>query len=327
MDIPKVSVIALSYNHASYIEEALTSVWKQTYQNIEIIIVDDASTDESINVIQKFLEKNTTNIPVKCIFHTINQGNCKSFNEGLKIAQGKYIIDFALDDIMLSERIEQQVSFFEKQSENVGLLFTNAILIDEYGKEKGYHYPINNQEKVVKQPPQGRVFKNILEKYFICPPTMMLRKSMLDRLKGYDETLAYEDFDLWIRASQIADFLYLDKITTLYRKTSKSLSNKFYQTQNNPLLASTLVVLKKAYDFCREDDELKLLAQNIQYHQRQCFFTENFELLQEYSMFLGNENLKKYKKTSTKIIEVLGKNRLKLSKLYQMYKKLRYANS
>lgn len=327
MNTPIVSIIALSYNHALYINEALESIWNQTYRNFEIIIIDDASIDNSVETIKSFLEKHPTHIPIQYIFHSINQGNCISFNEGLSKAKGKYVIDFALDDVMLPERIEQQVVFFEKQHGNVGILFTNAILIDEQSKKIGYHYPVNSKQEAIQKPPQGKVFKNILEKYFICPPTMMLQKEMLISLNGYDETLAYEDFDLWVRASQIADFVYLDKITTLYRRTAHSLSSGFYQTQKNPLLASTLVVLKKVYDFCVEEEEFKLLAQNVQYHQRQCFFTENFDLLDEYSNFLNQLNLRKYRTFLTKFIEFLGKNRLKLSKLYQMYKKLRYANS
>jgi glycosyltransferase involved in cell wall biosynthesis len=327
MDVPIVSVIALSYNHAPYIEEALNSVWQQTYPNIEVIIVDDASTDKSVAIIENFIKKNPTNKLIECIFHSKNQGNCVSFNEALAKVQGKYIIDFALDDVMLPNRIEQQVNFFEKQHQNVGIVFSNAILIDEQGKQKGYHYPISTQQEAIKQPSQGRVFKNILEKYFICPPTMMFKRSLLETLKGYDETLSYEDFDIWIRGSQITDFMYLDKITTLYRRTSQSLSSKFYQVKNNALLASTLIVLQKAYGFCREKEEFRLLAKNAQYHQRQCFFTENFDLLQAYSIFLNMPNLKIYKTFLTKIVEFLGRNRVKLAKLYQMYKKLRYANS
>jgi len=325
MNQPMVSIIALCYNHAPYLQEALDSIWQQKYTNLEIILIDDASTDGSERLIRLFLQEYATHIPIQTIFHKTNQGNCKSFNEGLALAKGEYIIDFALDDVLFPDRIAQQVAFFEqKQAENIGLVFTNAELIDEYGNRLGHHYPINSYHKALKHPPQGKVFRQILEKYFICPPTMMIKKHVLDTLGGYDETLAYEDFDLWVRASQIIQFAYLDQITTQYRRTSQSLSSQFYQKKTNPLLASTLVILQKAYHFCKEEQEFRALAKNAFYHQRQCLFTENFDLFKAYADFLAQPPLRKYQTWATKIMAFLGKNRLKLSKLYQLYKKLRY---
>jgi glycosyltransferase involved in cell wall biosynthesis len=326
MSTPKVSIIAISYNHTLYLEEALTSILQQTYPNIELIIIDDASTDDSVLKIEKFLQTHTFKFPVVWIKHTVNQGNCKSFNEGFALSSGKYIIDFALDDVMLPQRIAQQVDFFEKQSESVGIIFTNAQLINGQGAFLKYHYSVDNQQKTLQKPPQGKVFVDILQKYFICPPTMMFSRTLVENLKGYDETLAYEDFDFWIRASQSYEFAYLDEVTTLYRRTSTALSQQFYQNKNNPLLASTLRVLEKASGFCKNDLERKALAQNAQYHLRQCFFTENFTLMVAYADFLERNLLTKYLNFSTKFSLFLGKKRLKISKLYQIYKNIRYAN-
>lgn len=318
-----VSIVGISYNQVSFIEEALTSILQQNYPHIELIVVDDASSDKSQEIIKYFFKIHQVDFPIHFIFHQENQGNCKSFNEALALCKGKYIIDFALDDVMLPERISKQVAFFEQCSPQTGIIFSNAEIISEKSDFIQYHYAINSEKKAIKPPPQGKVFRNILEKYFICPPTMMLRKTMLIELGGYDENLAYEDFDLWIRASQKYEFAYQDFVSTCYRKNPKSLSQQFYTKRKNTLLASTLLVLEKAYQYCQYDLDFKVLVKNIEYHQRQCFFSENFELLEKYSNFLKKANLKNYRSILSEIIALLGKLRVRVSFFYQWYLKLR----
>ena len=99
---PLVSVICISYNHAPYIKEALNSLFAQTYANIEIILMDDASTDDS----QTILKQQKEGHDIKLILHTTNQGYTKTFNQGLKESAGAYIIDFSLDDVMEPELLK-----------------------------------------------------------------------------------------------------------------------------------------------------------------------------------------------------------------------------
>jgi hypothetical protein len=112
---------------------------------------------------------------------------------------------------------------------------------------------------------------------------------MLEDLGGYDESLAYEDFDIWVRASQNYDFAYLDEVTTLYRKHQNSLSQRFYQKRQNILLKSTLKVLEKAYTYCKTEADFRALARNAHYHLRQCYFSENFELVEQYANFFEKQ--------------------------------------
>src|SRR5690554_6116465 len=102
---PLVSVICLCHNHERFLEEAIDSVLDQTYPNIEIIVVDDASTDGSKALLKDICVKN--NLPFIDIAENI--GNCAAFNKGFSVAKGKYVIDFAMDDVMMPERIEKQV--------------------------------------------------------------------------------------------------------------------------------------------------------------------------------------------------------------------------
>lgn len=182
MSNPLVTVICLCYNHERFVTEAVESVINQTYKNLQIIVVNDASTDNSVNQIKLLAQKYPH---LQTIILPQNQGNCKAFNLAFQQAKGKYIIDFATDDVMFANRIAEQVSFFEQQTEQVGVIFSNAINIDEQGNELNLHTETNALI------PQGNVFSDVLARYFICPPTMMVKKEVLDKLIGYDESLAY----------------------------------------------------------------------------------------------------------------------------------------
>jgi glycosyltransferase involved in cell wall biosynthesis len=114
-----VTVIALCYNHSAFLEEALDSIQHQTYPYIELIIVDDASTDDSVARIQQWIEKNNKGTFIK---NSENIGNCKSFNKAFKQSKGAFIIDFSLDDVMMHDKIEKQFLFFKNQPAEVGVL-------------------------------------------------------------------------------------------------------------------------------------------------------------------------------------------------------------
>ena len=135
---PLVTVIALCYNHEKFIEECLQSVLNQTYTNVELIIVDDFSTDMSRGKIKLFFAKYPF---AKIILNEKNLGNCRSFNQAFHISKGKYIIDLSTDDVLLPTKIEEQVKLFES-SEKVGVVFSDADFIDENS-----HYLGNNKNK------------------------------------------------------------------------------------------------------------------------------------------------------------------------------------
>src|SRR6185436_18882244 len=106
MPSPTVTVICLCYNHARFVEEAIESVLNQSYANIQLIVVDDASTDKSAEVIKQLINKHSS---IEFLPLQTNLGNCKAFNQGLARAKGEYVIDLAADDVLLPTRIETGV--------------------------------------------------------------------------------------------------------------------------------------------------------------------------------------------------------------------------
>src|SRR6478672_5840202 len=107
VDGPLVSVIALCYNHSRFVVECLESIRTQTYQPLHIILIDDQSKDNSVALIEEWI--GTHHVTCTFIKHTTNKGICKSLNEGLSLARGKYISIIATDDVWLPEKLEHQV--------------------------------------------------------------------------------------------------------------------------------------------------------------------------------------------------------------------------
>ncbi|OEK00240.1 hypothetical protein BFP97_01360 [Roseivirga sp. 4D4] len=280
---PLVSIICISYNHGPYIKEALESVWSQNYENIEVIILDDGSTDNSQDVIKEAIGDRE----VLFIDHKVNAGYTKTFNEGLALAKGEYIIDFALDDIMLPNFVKSGVDRLSQESSKTGVIYSNADYIDESSKVIGNHKETLLAKGMVKEFVEGDVFEMILRRYFICTPTMIIRRKVFDRLGGYDESLAYEDFDFWVRSSRYWDYAYLDEVHMQKRKLATSMSANRYRHQQNEMLASVLDVCKKAFHLCKTKSELKALKERLNYEYRQCLRNEAEELAHAYQALLG----------------------------------------
>lgn len=332
---PLVSIICLCYNHERFIHEALDSVINQTYNNIEKIIIDDASSDNSVSIINEYIKIHPE---FKFLALKKNAGNCTAFNKGLSLAKGEYVIDFATDDVLVKERVALQIETFEKLDNSYGVVFTDAVYIDENSKFFGYHYKMSKMTKTsniqhttynkqypssnIRQPvPSGDVYKEILERYFICPPTMMIRKQVLDDMGGYDEKLAYEDFDFWVRSARNYKYYYLDKALTYRRIVSDSHSVKFTKAGDDRMIRSTYLVCKNAFELNRNKIENKALAKRVRYEMRQAFYTENFDVTQDFAILLKKLN---YLDWFHRMIELMAKAKIKLSLLYKCYYKLKY---
>ena len=313
---PLVTVICLCYNHERFLEASIGSVIDQTYPNLEIILVDDASTDGSPELLRQF----NNHSRVQMVMLTHNLGNCAAFNRGLALAKGKYVVDLATDDILLPERIEKQVAFFEKLDASVGVIFSNCEYVDEDDNHLRYHYPVNREKQAKRAIPQGNVFADLLSAYFISPPSMMMKKEVLDKLGGYDENLAYEDFDFWVRSSRYYHYAYQDFVLTKVRKVKNSLSSRWY-VPGDPQLHSTYLVCRKAVDLIRNGAEKDALIKRIKFEIRQAVFSENFA---EATSFIGLLKEINHVGGLYAFLEWLNNRQLRLSLLRKLYHRIRY---
>lgn len=298
---PLVSIIALCYNHAPYIKTCMESIFNQSYTNWELLIVDDKSTDDSALEIERVIANNP-----KCVFiqNKKNLGNCRSFNKAFALSKGDFIIDLATDDILHPDRLKLGVEDFQKRSKKTGFIHSNGYLFhDSIENKKKY----NAEDKII---PEGDVYHEVLAKHFIFSPSMMVKREVLLELNGYDESLAYEDFDLWVRASRNWDFYYSPLFLVYKRVLPFSMSQKFTQKGNANMYRSTLKICEKAFDLNRIESENQALALRIRYEMKMalvfCCFAEVkgfFKLLKHMKMlrfdsyllvFLASLNLDLY---------------------------------
>jgi len=217
---PVVTIIAVCYNQEKYVEATLNSIQQQTYQNIQLIIADDASTDGSQKNIQQWIEK--SNLNAIFISHEKNMGLTKNINSTLQYIKGAFYQVFGCDDIMLPDKIERQVKLLQQHTE-VDIVYSDMFLIDGSGKlmEQSYF-----EKHVYKQPKSGWLYKDLIERFIISAPSVLIRRNVIDELYDYNESLDYEDQDFFLRAAKKHQFIYMPEKTVQYRITGESLSTK-----------------------------------------------------------------------------------------------------
>ena len=265
MQKPLVTIICLCYNHEQFVVESLNSVLNQSYKNIELIIADDCSTDSSEKTIKNWLE-NYPEIPF--ISNKTNLGNTKTFNKALKIAKGNYVIDLAADDILMPNCVEKQIdTFINSNQKKLAIVYGNAEIISENNQHLLYYYEVNHEKKVLKKPATGDIYSSILsQSSMICSVASMVKREVLDELKGYDENLAYEDLDLWIRTARNYNFEFIDSVLIQKRELENSLGSQFYKKFNSrtrKINHSTYLIIKKAIALNKTKAENKAVLKRV----------------------------------------------------------------
>lgn len=281
---PLVTVICLCYNHGAFVIEALESVLKQSHPEVQLIIADDFSTDNSVEVIQNWL-KIHPEIPF--IINTENLGNTTTFNKCLKITKGEYIIDLAADDVLKPDCISIQLKGFEESAyENIGIVYGNAELITENGIYIADYFPTDASRKGIEKQPTGDIYINLLNgKTKLCSISALTKKEVFDHLNGYDENLAYEDYDLWLRAARIYNFDFVDEILIQKRMLDNSMYT-FLLKKNNPITRrfnySTYLIMQKAFQLNDNKGEFNAMLKRIRTEMKIAFKTRDFMLLVKY---------------------------------------------
>lgn len=316
---PLVSVVCLCYNQRPYLREAIESVIKQTYDHLQVIAIDDASTDGS----QAELEKIASEYPfIELILLPQNIGNCKAFNLALKKVKGEYVIDFAVDDVMKPPHIEKLVNKFQQLDQSYGVVFTDATYIDEQGRFLRTHFNYLLKKKLIRSIPQGDVFREVLTTYFIPGPTMLVRKKVMDDLGGYDESLAYEDFDFWLRSSRKYKYAFLDENEMLIRKSSRSLSSGWYESGDRQLHSTYLICCKMMKSYCQTGADFDSLKKRVLYEFRQSVFSNNKS---EAKLFAGLLKEMNQRGWQYYFLSLLGRIPFSLRGIRKWYHRLRFA--
>ncbi len=227
---PTVSVIVPTFNRAELIKTSVRSVLNQTYQDFEIIIIDDGSTDDTEKVV-----KNLNDDRIRYIRHERNKGAPAARNTGIRSARGKYLAFQDSDDEWMPEKLERQMAIFRGAVSDVGVVYSGFWKVKD--NKRLYFPPPQIRKK------EGNVYKNLLEENFVAMPSAVIKSECFKKAGMFDEELPrYQDWELFIRISKHYNFAFVSKpLLVAYHQHNGISSDK------DALLRARKMILKKHF--------------------------------------------------------------------------------
>lgn len=220
--LPLVTIGTLCYNTGKYVIEALECVRRQNYPNVQHIIIDDFSTDNSVQLIEEWIFSNQ----YECIFikHDINRGVHYGLDEIFKIAKGDYLAMIS-DDLWTDDKLIEQVDLMLKYPGKAIMVYGDTMMIDETGKIiypslfEFYHGKDYN-------PPSGRIFKEIVQKFYFFIQAALIDLRLFKELKyKHDKKVISEDWDWQLAMAQRYEIYGLKKVYAKYRRLNSSITS------------------------------------------------------------------------------------------------------
>jgi glycosyltransferase involved in cell wall biosynthesis len=199
---PTVSVVITAYNYGLFLPEAIESVLRQTFKDLEVIVVDDGSTDNTSEVILPYLSN-----PCFRYIRKENGGQASAKNRGVNESKGEFIAFLDADDVWFPTKLEKQMPFFSDPK--VGVVYSKRVLIDTEGNERPFEHP---------RLYRGRVLNQIFINNFVCFSSVIIKRECFEKIGTFDETLPMAiDYDLWLRIALHYHFDYVDEPLVKYR--------------------------------------------------------------------------------------------------------------
>lgn len=215
-NLPLVSVLIPSYNHENFIEEAIMSVLQQTYPNIQLIVVDDGSTDSSPFIIQRLQKEFGFEY-----YQQENHGLIYTLNKLGCLAKGDYISLFSSDDVYSLEKIKISVDFLE-ENKQYSMVYSKIATMNSESDV------ISSIEEKYQQ---GYIFYNLLcGDFFINSITTLIRRDVYFKFDRDDSYI--DDFQFWLKISKSEKIGFIDKVTAYYRRHNNHLSSNLKKMQN-----------------------------------------------------------------------------------------------
>lgn len=250
------SVVIPAYNSEKYIKETLISLLEQDYQDIEIIVVDDGSTDKTADIVAEMMVA----YPVIRYKKIENSGGpAKPRNVGLKMARGDVIFLFDSDDIALKGKISTAMDVF-KSDHSVGMICTNFSMVDSHATETIRHRMIDDYytlqgvlgKKITDNAyfiPSSDAFSAIIKTNFVGTSSVAIKKEVLSEIGYFNETFRHiDDREMWFRAIYNTNIAYIEEPYHLYRNHPDGISNKrcTLQARERIVAAKALIKLPKS---------------------------------------------------------------------------------
>jgi glycosyltransferase involved in cell wall biosynthesis len=207
---PRVSFVIASYNYGRYVGQTIESLLAQTFEDLEIIVLDDCSPDNSREVLQRYANEPR----VRLVFHEKNMGNIRTYNEGLALARGEFIGIVGSDDYALrSDAVARQVAVFEAHPK-VGFVYSAHTYVDEHSKPFRVFQPWSHdyvRDGLAE-------FRDLAFRNYVPHTGTLVRRRCHDQLGNYDVTLPHAgDWELWLRIAGRYDVGYVAESLYAYR--------------------------------------------------------------------------------------------------------------
>ncbi|MBI3591279.1 MAG: glycosyltransferase [Candidatus Melainabacteria bacterium] len=201
--MPKVSIVIPTYNREHFISETIQSVLEQTYKDFEVVVVDDGSTDNTREKLEKFGNR------IKSIFQK-NSERAIARNNGVKNSTGEYIAFLDSDDTWEKDKLEKQVEILDNKKDII-LAYCQCSRINKHGEK------IKTAKRQLEGY-SGEVFEKLLLRNFIASPTPIIRRKLYENTLGFEtKHVPYEDWGFWLRYSLLGKFYFLPEALARYR--------------------------------------------------------------------------------------------------------------
>ncbi len=280
MSSPRVSLLIACHNHEAFVEQALDSIAAQDFTDFELIITDDASTDGTLAVIQRWLQR--TGFPAELIAHPTNAGTCRTRNEALLRARGEFVCFLDADDWSEPQRLRHQVEAFDALDDDV------AMIAGEVREVSATGAPLRQRSfRHVRAGSEGSLddaFIELLNSNFIPFAGVFLRRRCLLEVGDFDEGLFLDDHDLWLRIAQRFRIVRVKGIVANYRVLATSMSHA--PGLFKKIWMSNVGSLRKWVGHSPQADKIiarrmRILAFNIRTEGELAFVDESFLLAQK----------------------------------------------
>ncbi len=275
-DYPLVSIALLAYNHEQYIEDNLLGLLKQDYPNMELIILDDASGDRTVEIIESWMEKLKEKFGKVVFFkNKKNSGNIPyNVNRMLKEAEGVFCKSISGDDIMADNCIAKLVQCLIDNPQ-CSVAYSNQYIVgDDYKRGDEIHssnqFYIHRKSEIETKD----LFRKLMFGNCIAAPSAMIKREVFEKLGFYDESMIYEDYEFWIRVAYHGGlFYYLNECLVYYRRGNSSLTNYSSEESKRKIRTSMAAVgktLKKYFHYLSKEDQKKCKELYYRSHLELC---------------------------------------------------------
>ncbi len=264
-DSPLVSIALLTYNHEKYIKDCLTSILEQSYTNLEVVILDDASNDKTVLFIESYLE--ILRKKYKNIFflkNRTNKGNIPhNMNCILRKCNGVYCKMLSGDDILNYNCISKLVECLLNYPQ-CSVIYSNGFIVHDNYRRKDIIEKTKNLYTYRKSEIESQdLFKKLMFSNHIMAPSVLIKKDILKTYGFLDESISYEDYEYWLRlSSQNVKFYYLNECLVYYRRTVNSLTNFSKGKINRKIkigMISDRKTLNKYLKYLSKEEQIKCI--------------------------------------------------------------------